>query len=239
MVSPVIIAAAGGLGWAYAALALATLPVAAWLLMISSPIVAAPASVGEVSGETGRVAVVGAFVLLAAFCQGAEAGFGGWIYVIAMEAGFADGHAARLLSGFWVVFTIGRVLSIVVATRIRPKSMLLGDLLGSLLSVAVLLLVPGPVGLWVGTLGLGLSLASVFPTLLALAGQYVELTGAVTSRLFVGGSLGTMVMPWVLGGSFGLGGLGHHGPMLIVLLDLVIAGAVFVAIVTRVRPSTC
>jgi fucose permease len=208
------------------------LPAAGWLSMVASPIAAPPATSSATRDESSHTPILAAFVLLFVFCQGAEAGFGGWIYVIAGDRGFSDDAAARLLASFWAVFTIGRVISIGVATHARPKWMLTIDLLGALASTTVLLILPGPIGLWLGTLGLGLSLASVFPAALALAGETLPLTGTVTSRIFVGASVGTITMPWLIGESFTLGA---SAPMLTVLLNLASASAVFVLIVTRLR----
>jgi FHS family Na+ dependent glucose MFS transporter 1 len=232
MISPVIVNAAGGLDSAYWILAMSLLPAAGWLTMCASPIVSAPSASHAAHEESGPTAILGAFVLLFLFCQGAESGFGGWIYVIAGDRGFSDGAAAELLSSFWAAFTIGRVLAIGIATRVRPKWMLTIDLLGALGCTTVLLIVPSPTGLWLGTLGLGLSLASVFPAALALAGEHLPLNGAVTSRIFVGASVGTITMPWVIGESFVLGA---QAPVLAVLLNLAAATAVFVLIVTRMR----
>jgi FHS family Na+ dependent glucose MFS transporter 1 len=231
MISPVIVDAAGGLDSAYWILAMSLLPAAGWLAMCTSPIVHASATQVE-TGPTLIKKVLGAFVLLFLFCQGAESGFGGWIYVIAQDHGFSEGAAAKLLSSFWATFTIGRVLAIVVATRVRPKHMLTIDLLGAIACTIVLLTVPGPAGLWIGTIVLGLALASVFPASLALAGEYLPLTGTVTSRIFVGASVGTISMPWLIGESFALG---SAAPMLTVLLNLAGAALVFVWIVTRLR----
>jgi FHS family Na+ dependent glucose MFS transporter 1 len=232
MISPVIVNAAGGLDSAYWILAMSLLPAAGWLSMVASPIAAPPATSSATRDESSHTPILAAFVLLFVFCQGAEAGFGGWIYVIAGDRGFSDDAAARLLASFWAVFTIGRVISIGVATHARPKWMLTIDLLVALASTTVLLILPGPIGLWLGTLGLGLSLASVFPAALALAGETLPLTGTVTSRIFVGASVGTITMPWLIGESFTLGA---SAPMLTVLLNLASASAVFVLIVTRLR----
>jgi FHS family Na+ dependent glucose MFS transporter 1 len=235
MISPVIVAAAGGLDSAYWILAMSLLPAAGWLAMCASPIVSKPPTNPATHDEpdpTATEKVLGAFVVLFLFCQGAESGFGGWIYVIAGDRGFSEGDAAKLLSSFWATFTIGRVLAIGIATRVRPKWMLTIDLFGALVCTTVLLTVPGPTGLWLGTLGLGLSLASVFPAALALAGEYLPLTGTVTSRIFVGASVGTITMPWLIGESFVLGG---QAPILAVLLNLACATAVFVLIVTWLR----
>jgi FHS family Na+ dependent glucose MFS transporter 1 len=235
MFSPVIVDAAGGLDSAYWILAMCLLPAAGWLAMCTSPSVQPAATHDASDGASVRPVLqktLGAFVLLFLFCQGAESSLGAWIYVIAKDLGFTDGAAANLLSSFWATFTIGRVLAICVAMRVRPKSMLTIDLLGASASTIVLITVPGPAGLWIGTLGLGLALASVFPAALALASEYLPLTGAVTSRIFVGASVGTISMPWLIGESFTLG---PAAPIVAILLNLASAGLVFTLIVTRLR----
>jgi FHS family Na+ dependent glucose MFS transporter 1 len=232
MISPVIVNAADGLDSAYWILAMSLLPAAGWLAMCASPILPEPAASSTTHDQTKHTPILAAFVVLFLFCQGAEAGFGGWIYVIAGNRGFSDDAAASLLSSFWAAFTLARVLAILISTSVRPKRMLTFDFLGALASTMVLLTVPGPTGLWLGTLGLGVSLASVFPAALALAGETLPLTGTVTSRIFVGASAGSLTMPWLIGESFSLGA---QAPILAVLLNLAAATAVFVLIVTRLR----
>ncbi len=233
IVAPMIVVAAGRLDWAYASLALSMLPVAAWLLVIPSPALTLGPARSEPIAAPHRPVVLAAFVLLFALCQAAEAGFGGWLYVIASSAGFTEQGAARILSAFWTTFTLGRLLAIGVAIRVEARTMLAADLLVSLASVVVMLLVPGPLGLWIGTLGLGLGLASVFPVAFALAGRYLGSSGALTSRIFVGASVGTMVMPWLLGRSFELG---SSAPMIVLLIDLALAAGLLAVIVTRFEP---
>jgi MFS transporter, FHS family, Na+ dependent glucose transporter 1 len=234
MICPVIVNAAGELDSAYWILAMSLLPAAGWLAMCASPILPEPAASSTTHDPTKHPPILAVFVLLFLFCLGAEAGFGGWIYVIAGNRGFSDGAAASLLSSFWAAFTIGRVLSIFISTSVRPKQMLAFDLLGALASTIVLLTVPGPTGLWLGTLGLGVSLASVFPSALALAGESMQLTGTVTARIFVGASAGSLTMPWLIGESFKLGA---QAPIVMVLLSLTAATAMFLLILTRLRAA--
>jgi hypothetical protein len=48
----------------------------------------------------------------------------------------------------------------------------------------------------------GLAIASAFPTLLTFAGRHMVITGAVTSWFFVGGGIGSMTLPWLIGQLF-------------------------------------
>jgi fucose permease len=56
--------------------------------------------------------------------------------------------------------------------------------------------------LWAGAIGLGLFMASVFPTTLVLAGERMRVTGSITGWFLFGGGVGGMIMPWVIGQAF-------------------------------------
>lgn len=234
LLAPLIVGASASMAAGYWALALAMLPVAAVVGLTPSPgLVATP----ETEASTPRRPdprlvwlLVGWFML----CQGAEAGFAGWVFTVAGKAGFDDASATRLVSSFWAAFTLGRLSSIAVAAKLRPQTLLTADLLGALASVLVLVLVPGATAMWIATLTLGLSLASLFPASMSLASQRMPLDGAVTSKLFVGASVGSMLVPWLLGYTFVLG---PRGPLWVVLVDLLVAAVVLLVIRTRLRGS--
>ena len=104
--------------------------------------------------------------------------------------------------------------------------MLLADLLGSLVSLAVIWLGAGSlVAVGIGTLGLGLAMASIFPTTLALAGQHMTLTGRVTGMFFVGSSTGSMFQPWLIGQLFE--SAGPRSAILVIVVATLLATAVF------------
>lgn len=230
LLAPLVVEAAGALQLAFVVLGLALLPFALLVIVQASP--AAPARGSAADDERGRpdalerpdARALAAFVLLFVFCQALEAGFSSWLVVIARDAGFDEAAAAALLSGFWTAFTIGRVLAIGLATRIAAQLLLALDLAAALVCVGLLAL-PGTLPL--ASLGLGLALASLFPVALTLAGHYLPLHGSVTSRIFVGASVGTMAMPWLLGHALALGPL---APLALLLADLALALAVLLAI---------
>jgi fucose permease len=60
--------------------------------------------------------------------------------------------------------------------------------------------------LWVGSIGLGLSMASIFPTFLMLAGERMQVTGTITGWFLVGSGAGSMLLPWLIGQIFVLTG---------------------------------
>jgi FHS family Na+ dependent glucose MFS transporter 1 len=235
--SPIIIAqtvlVSGDITWAYWALALLMLPAAAWILRFPSPAAATAADPNELdpalSGQNTRrqyllVALIAAFFFL---YVGAELGYGNWVFTYALEAGLTNKTmAAYLTSAYFGAFTLGRLLGIPIASRVRPRFILLADLLGCIVSLGIIMLFRDSLpALWLGTLGLGFANASIFPTMLNLAERRLIITGSITSWFFVGASLGGMFWPWLVGQLFE--SVGPSVVMIATLVDLALALAVF------------
>ncbi len=229
--SPLIIAQAvlvsGTISWAYWILAMLVVPAALWLLRLPSPVaqkVSKDGSVGQVNHR-----LVALIVLFFFLYVGSEVAFGGWIFTYAVELKIAtETVAAYLTSAFWGALTVGRLLAIPIAARVRPRYILLGDVVGCIVSVGLILAWPGSLAaVWLGTLGMGLSMASIFPTMLSLAERRMTVTGQVTGWFFVGASAGGMSLPWLIGQLFE--STGPQVVMTAILVDLVLAlGILFV-----------
>jgi FHS family Na+ dependent glucose MFS transporter 1 len=192
--------------WAAAAL---TVPILLQLFSLSSPVQArqaeggkAPAEADELErrSEVGRSGVLLLAVFLF-FYVGVEVGYGGWLYTYGLKLNLeSEVSGAYLTSVFWGTFTLGRLLSVPLSDRLSPGKMLVGDL--AVGSGALLILSFLPPGTWLTrilTVILGLALASVFPSTLALAGKGQELSARAASWFFVSGGLGAVVLPWLIG----------------------------------------
>lgn len=233
-IAPIIIAQSVQLSdditWGLWMMALLMVPVAAWILWTASP--TAPTSEHESGGRTNikLLALIIAFLFV---YVGAEVGFGGWVYTYALKLNLAnETSGAYLTSAFWGAFTAGRLLGIPIATRLRPRWILLGDLTGCILALVLIILFPAStLALWVGAIVLGLFMASIFPTVVTLAERRMTLTGAVTSWFFVGASSGSMFFPWLMGQMFE-----SVSPLAImfVLLASIIMALILYAVVMRV-----
>jgi len=263
--SPIIIAQtvliSGDITWAYWVLALLMLPVIVWLLRLPSPTPPAVSKGGTVGRADHRstarlsgsaelteaspkseaherllVVLVALFFFL---YTGAEASFGGWIFTYAVALGLSsETAAAYLTSAFWGALTLARLLTIPVAARLRPRSILLGGLMGCLVSVGIILLWSDALAaVWLGTLGMGLSMASIFPTTLSLAERHATITGRASGWFCAGASAGSMSLPWLIGQFFET--IGPHVMMFAILVDLIVAVSVFaVLILHSARPVT-
>jgi FHS family Na+ dependent glucose MFS transporter 1 len=221
----------GGIAWVYWMLAMLNLPVALLLFRLPSPPSTAEDEVaGGKQVDSLLVVLIAAFLFL---YVGAEMGFGNWIATYAQAIELADAAtAAYLTSAFWGVFTAGRLLAIPIATIWQPRRILWVNLIGALASLGLIVLLPGATwALWGGAMGLGLFLASTFPTMFSLAERHLPVSGKLTSTFFMGISLGGMTLPWLIGQLFDA--VGPRSVMWVILFDVILAIGLFVALVTH------
>lgn len=184
---------------AYWLLALLLLPLPFLFFRLPSP--TARHDVSHLASSRPRLWPLFLLITLFFLYVGAEVSFGGWIYTYAVELRLADAATAGYLASiFWGALTLGRLLTIPISTRIRPRYILIGDLVGQIACLILLFRWPDlPIMVWAVSFGMGLFMASVFPAQLALAERNLPLSGQITSLFFVGASLGSMTLPWLIG----------------------------------------
>lgn len=211
-----------------------SLPMVFWLWMLPE----APVQSTSDGKGSARVPFIPVILLVLAFLLyvGAEIGFGNWIYTYAFTLGLGTAITSDYLtSAFWGTFTLGRLLGIWISTRARAITILFVDLLGCLASLSLILLWPDSISaMWTGTIGVGLFMASVFPTLMVLAGERMYVTGTVTGWFLVGGGAGGTILPWIIGQAF----VGIGAVAMPVLVLGTIAFNLFVIILFNTRLTT-
>jgi FHS family Na+ dependent glucose MFS transporter 1 len=207
-IAPIILAQtallSGDIKLGYILIALMIIPVIIWITRQPTP---SAQDQEEEAAEKGpqnlsqNVIVIVFTALILFFYVGAELGFGGWIYTYALESNLANTTtAAYLTSAFWGAFSIGRLASIPMATRLRPRSQMFADFAGIIAGMLIIILFSkSQIALWAGTMLVGFAMASVFPVTVTLAERRMVVTGQVTSMFFVGVGLGSMLMPWLIG----------------------------------------
>jgi FHS family Na+ dependent glucose MFS transporter 1 len=207
-IAPIILAQSallsGDIKLGYILIALMIIPVLIWITRQPSP---SAQDQNEETAEKGpqnlrqNVILIVFTATILFFYVGAELGFGGWIYTYALESNLADATtAAYLTSAFWGAFSIGRLVSIPLATRMRPRTQMFADFAGCIAGMLIIILFAGSqIALWTGTMVVGFSMASVFPVTITLAERRMVVTGQITSWFFVGVGLGSMLMPWLIG----------------------------------------
>ncbi len=197
-----VIAATGDIYWVFWFFSIAAFPLAIWIWNLPSP--ASRAVPAQHENAPFPVLPVIVMVLCFVLYVGGEAGYGGWIYTYAFTLKFGtEVTAAYLTSAFWGSFTLGRLFGIWTSTRAQPMTILTLDFVGCLLSLGLMLLFrESAVILWTGTILLGISQASIFPTFLTLAEERMHITGAIAGLFLVGAGMGGMILPWLIGQAF-------------------------------------
>jgi FHS family Na+ dependent glucose MFS transporter 1 len=185
--------------WLFAA---AMVPVALWLARSPSP--DPPTAAGmTLDGRSILRRYAWLVALFAAFFfmhMGGELAFAGWISTYADAATGSETVARLVNSAFWGGLVIGRLVAVPLALRVAPRVMLLLDLIGAVLSLGLLILAPDSTpALWIGTVGFGLSIASMVASSFNLAERRMPISSQVSSTFLIGGSLGSMTLPWLVG----------------------------------------
>lgn len=208
--------------WLYYSFAILSVPIMIWLWLLPEPSHSLHEDT-EVSSLFPVVPVI-LIVLLFLFYVGLELGFGNWIYTYALTLKLGTTvTAAYLTSLFWGSFTLGRLLGVWVSTRMRAHTTILVDLIGCTISTIIIMVwKESSLALWIGTFGLGLSMASIFPNIMMLAGERMQITGAITGWFLVGSGAGGMLLPWLLGQIFA-----HTGPQLMTTVLLAVTVGIF------------
>jgi FHS family Na+ dependent glucose MFS transporter 1 len=229
----------GDIHWLFWSVAIACLPTAVWCWFLSEPSTHAQAQ--ERNNAPFPVLPVLLMVIMFVLYVGLELGFANWIYTYALTLGLGNAvESAYLTSGFWGSFTLGRLLGIWVSTRARSQTILFADLIGCAISTIIIMLwKDSGLALWIGSIGLGLSMASIFPTFLMLAGERMEVTGAMTGWFLVGSGAGSMLLPWFIGQIFVRTGAGAMTTVLLIDIAAIVLVLLLFAsqrIITPVEP---
>ncbi|XP_043932758.1 major facilitator superfamily domain-containing protein 4A [Protopterus annectens] len=128
--------------------------------------------------------------------------YSAFVYTYAVEQPLSIAHkeAGYLPSLFWAFIMIGRLVSIPVSFRLRPSIMVFINMTGVILTFLLLLIfVYSEVFLFIGTAFLGLSLSSIFPSILAYTEDILNYKGCGTTVLVTGAGLGEMTLQILVG----------------------------------------
>jgi FHS family Na+ dependent glucose MFS transporter 1 len=219
--------------WAYWLIALLILPISTWMWFLPSPPIRRRITAVSEDGSINGLFLL--IVLFFVFTVGLELGFGNWIYTFSSQLNLTDETgAAYLTSAFWAALSVGRLIGIGISSRFHPRFILLADMIGCLFAFTIIFLWPSSLlALWIGTIMMGLSIASVFATGLAFADQHVSLSGVMTGWILVGGGVGGMVIPWLIGQLFER--VGPRITMPVLLVNNLIAFGILLALLQPLR----
>jgi len=133
---------------------------------------------------------------------GTEVGVGGWTPAYMKQTTGLDADTAALVaSGFWLGFTLGRIIAAIVGTRLTAITLLLAATGGALLSGLLLVVSSGNLTISIlATLLLGFCFGPIYPTGLAITTTaFAYAPGRAVSVVAAMGSAGGMLLPALQG----------------------------------------
>jgi len=190
------------ISWAYWTLTLLSIPIMLFIFLIpSTKAPTSPKAQAEGKSSLLLVFLITAFMFMHV---GAELSYGGWIYSYAIKLGLTnEANAAYLTSAYWGAIMVGRLISVAVSMKVKPKMMLFVYLSGCALSALFLILFSTSItAVWICTITFGLSMSTLVPTTFTLTGDYLHISGKLAGWLVIGIGAGNLVVPWVVGQLF-------------------------------------
>ena len=213
------------LAWGYRGIALFLALVALWVFFSPAPEI--PQSVAKDKIRFTNYGLFIAFALLAFLFIGAETSYGGWLFTYFQNSGLGSENAAyTLTSVFWFAVMFGRLFAIPVAARFKLDKIIIVYLIGAAFSAAILFFLREfALAVWIGSIGMGLSIAALFPSTYTFVQKKMQLSGKMTGVVWAAGSLGAMTLPWLIGQR--IESVGPASMMTIMLIVWILALGVF------------
>lgn len=160
---------------------------------------------------------------------GAEANLMGWLYSYTIQQGIRSETATQINSAFWAAFTAGRLATIWLSMRFTALPMVRVALCLAMIFAAGMIVFPGTEFLlWACALGLGFSIAPIFPSTFGFAQSRLHLSGKVNGLFLLGAASGAMFWPRLIGQFFE--SVGAKVMNWVVLLNLICALAVIIIV---------
>ena len=234
LIAPLVVvwlATFGGVIGSYWAIGTVMLLTAIWVVFARCPVM--PIKTDSKEGNKVDLFFTILIALFYVFYVGVEISFGSWIFTYCLRQNLAnEAIAAYLTTTFWGFFTFGRLVCIPLAVRFAPKNIIRLNLIGGIVLTGIMMANQNSlVIIWFGASLLGLSLAAVVPTLLVFVSDSTKLTGKAMSIIVVGASIGSMILPWLVGQMFET--IGPQSLFVSILISLICALGVFLFILSR------
>lgn len=191
-----------GYMWCYWIIGAIGMVIAAKLLFLKgspTPDINIPVTTEQKPIKINPIVYLAAFYLF--FYVGIERTYSSWIYTVATNLNLMNASgAAYLNSAYWLFFTVGRLLSIFISTKIKPQIVLPIALISCIACMAVIVAFPPNAQLlWVITACFGFFMAPLWPMGYTLAGNSLKLTAKLNTIIMMGDNFGGMLLPWIVG----------------------------------------
>ena len=108
-------------------------------------------------------------------------------------------YAQILASLLWVVMLAGRLTCALLGDRVSKKAILLATSIGTVIFYLLLLYTRNLVVITIAIMGLGYSMAGIYPTTVATVGSTIKAYPMSIGVLLMTGGIGAIIMPILTG----------------------------------------
>ena len=126
-----------------------------------------------------------------------ESGYGSWIFTVAVTGDLQlSKHAGSVMQSlFWGTFAFTRLLfALLSLLSIKASVRITGSMMGALITTVVMISFPhNAIAIWIGSAMLGMSFASIYPTMMGWMAETIEITGTAVSIIVTGGLTGVIL----------------------------------------------
>lgn len=219
--------ASGDENWVYASLFMFIIGIISWVLYFLIPMdgLAIPKKEKKVSNygffkePLFYLCIVTLFFYLCA-----EQGVIGWLVTYFKDTGLLSASVSQLMASMqWIMMLAGRLLVAWLSTRVAKEKLL--PIMGAGLVLFFLILINSKsMGMIVfGIMGFGFSMAGIYPTTVSFSGKLIQKYSLAWSFILTFASLGSILMPTVIGAIAGAYGIfvGMCSVGVVIAIDLV------------------
>lgn len=191
-----------GTGWRVMAGLLCLLCLCQLAVYAKMPLPAEPPRKGAASADKSFLKVkqfwLGSAMLL--FYISAEYAIVGWLVTYFQDTGILDPSRSQLMNSLlWLVIFIGRMIGAAITGKISRGKLLLIDGVGFFACFLVMFFSRTPVPIILGLVGVGLFMATIYPTAFAFGSDCIRGNDLGCSIMIFTGSVGGIVTPFLVG----------------------------------------
>lgn len=167
------------------------------------------------------------------FYLSAEYAITGWLVTYFQDIGILSDNLSQMMSTLlWSVMFIGRMLGALVSGKVSCKLLLGIDGVGLLGFFLLVFFSRSPLPIIIGIAGVGLSMATIYPSAMALATDSISGNDLGVSAMALTGSIGGILTPTAVGLVAEKAGI-HVGMRVVVLMTILLFAIIMVAIFSK------
>ncbi|MDO5441218.1 MAG: MFS transporter [Bacillota bacterium] len=188
--------------WIYACVFMVIMGIISWLLYHKLPVDEAGTVVVKKEKNYGFFKEKLFYVIFAClfFYLCAEQGIIGWMVSYFKDTGLLrEPFASASATIQWTMMLAGRLLTAYLSTKIDKKKMLPVMGISLVIFFVILLVAKTPALIVLGIMGVGFSMAGIYPTVVSFGGNLIKDYPLGWSYLLTSASLGSIIMPSVIG----------------------------------------